>query len=94
MEAAIVVLTLGILTLGYIIYNLLRKVEKYEDVIVKYDVGLQNLAKTLAESTETLKELDVRGHFQVDDELGQFFTAMKKAQQEINDTFLEIEDNA
>lgn len=83
-----------ILTLGYIIYNLMRKVEKYEDATQRYNKGLENLAKLLVESTDYLRELDVKGHFQVDDELGQFFQAMKKAQQEINDTFLDIEDNA
>lgn len=83
-----------ILTLGYIIFNLMRKVEKYEDATQRYGKGLENLAKILAESTDYLRELDTNGHFQVDDELGKFFQAMKKAQQEINDTFLDIEENA
>lgn len=94
MEIIISVLVLVVLTLSYVIYNLMRKVEKYEDATQRYNKGLENLAKILAESTDYLRELDVNGHFQVDDELGKFFQAMKKVQQEINDTFLDIEDNA
>lgn len=83
-----------IITLSYAIYNLLRKVEKYEDATLRYNKGLDSLAKILADSTKYLRELDTKGHFQVDDELGKFFESMKEAQQVINDTFLDIEDNA
>lgn len=94
MELIISVLVLAVCALSYVIYNLLRKVEKYEDATLRYSKGLENLAELLADSTKYLRELDTNGHFQVDDELGKFFEAMKKVQQEINDTFLDIEDNA
>lgn len=83
-----------IITLSYVIYNLLRKVERYEDATLRYNKGLENLAEVLADSTNYLRELDIKGHFQVDDELGKFFESMKQAQQAINDTFLDIENNA
>ena len=94
MEVVVIILVVLSSALSFIVYNLLRKVERYEDAVSRYDKGMVRLAKVISSSTDNLKELDVRGHFQVDDELGQFFNAMKEAQQEINDTFLDIEENA
>jgi hypothetical protein len=70
--------------LAYINYNLLRKVEKYEDVTADQVGYLQRISNTVRDSQKYLKELDEKGVFQGDDEVGYFFNNMKKVQQELN----------
>ena len=64
--------------------NLLIKVEKYEDVVQDQVQYLQNISKTITESQKHLQNLDERGVFQSDDEVGFFFESMKTVQQELD----------
>ena len=70
--------------LFYFLRNLLLKVEKYEDVVQDQVEYLQNISKLVAESQAHLKNLDNRGGFESDDEVGEFFKAMKGVQDELN----------
>jgi len=71
-------------TLSYIIFNLLRKVEKYEDVVQDQTQYLQNISNAVGEGQKHLKNLDEKGVFQSDDEVGYFFEQMKYVQDELN----------
>ena len=71
-------------TLSYIIFNLLKKVEKYEDVVQDQVQYLQNISNAVGEGQKHLKNLDERGVFQSDDEVGYFFEQMKYVQDELN----------
>ena len=71
-------------TLVYIIRNLLIKVEKYEDVTQDQTQYLQNISNTIGESQKHLQNLDEKGVFQSDDEVGEFFNQMKAVQDELN----------
>ena len=71
-------------TLSYIIVNLLRKVEKYEDIVQDQVQYLQNISNAVGEGQKHLKNLDERGVFQSDDEVGYFFEQMKTVQDELN----------
>ena len=64
--------------------NLLIKVEKYEDVVQDQVQYLQNISKTITESQKHLQNLDERGVFQSDDEVGFFFESMKTVQEELD----------
>ena len=64
--------------------NLLIKVEKYEDVVQDQVGYLQNISKTIIESQKHLQNLDERGVFQSDDEVGLFFESMKTIQEELD----------
>ncbi len=64
--------------------NLLVKVEKYEDVVQDQVQYLQSISKTITESQKHLQNLDERGVFQSDDEVGFFFESMKTVQQELD----------
>lgn len=55
---------------GYTIYNLLNKLEKYEDFI---DLQEQNNIALL----ETLQDIDSKQMFEKDDEVGSLFTQIK-----------------
>ena len=70
--------------LSYIIYNLLRKVEKYEDVTLDQTKYLQNISNIIAESQKHLNTLDEKGVFQSDDEVGEFFKQMQAVQTELD----------
>tara|TARA_E500000331_G_scaffold352965_1_gene402688 strand:- start:905 stop:1225 length:321 start_codon:yes stop_codon:yes gene_type:complete len=80
----IVVLVAFLIILVYIINNLLKKVELYEDIIEDQTKYLKNLSTLVEESDQYLKKLDERGVFQSDDDVGTFFNNMKKVQDELN----------
>lgn len=64
--------------------NLMIKVEKYEDIVQDQVGYLQTISKTIIESQKHLQNLDERGVFQSDDELGHFFESMKEVQKELD----------
>ena len=68
----------------YLIRNLLIKVELYEDIIQDQTEYLQKLSTLIKQSDKHLKQLDERGVFQSDDELGEFFNQMKAVQKELS----------
>ena len=77
------VVILGII--GYVIWNLLTKVEKLENTIntqEKYILEFYDLIKI---SEEKIKEIDSKQLFQSDDEVGFFFTNLKTIQETLSD---------
>jgi len=78
------ILTVVIGVLVFVLRNLLIKVEKYEDVTVDQTQYLQNISKTISDSQKHLQNLDERGVFQSDDEVGYFFEQMKNVQNELD----------
>lgn len=68
----------------YIIRNLLIKNEKYENVVQDQVQYLQNISNAINEGQMHLKNLDERGVFQSDDEVGYFFEQLKYVQDELN----------
>jgi hypothetical protein len=85
MEIVLSVLVLVVLVLGYIILNLNRKVVKQEEII-NYQVGyLRNVAYLINESKIYVEQLDEKGAFRSDDEVGVFFNFMKEIQETINE---------
>ena len=61
----IIISILSVLTLilGYTTYNLLRKVEKSEDLIIKYDNYITEFSKQIEASDKRLNEIDMKGMF-------------------------------
>ena len=86
MEIVISVIALIIFgILGYVIFNLNRKVVKQEEII-NYQVGyLRNVAYLINESKIYVEQLDEKGAFRSDDEVGVFFNFMKEIQETINE---------
>ena len=68
----------------FAIYNLLVKVEKYEDVVQDQVKYLNNISATIAEAKMHLQKLDESGTFQSDDEVGYFFKQLQNVQEELN----------
>ena len=78
------ILVAFLILLLYIIRNLLLKNEKYEDVVQDQTQYLQNVSNAIGEGQKHLKNLDEKGVFQSDDEVGYFFEQMKYVQDELN----------
>jgi hypothetical protein len=84
MEILIIILLLVIAVLSYIVYNLNRKVVKQEEIL-EYQVGyLRNVSYLISESKIYVEQLDEKGTFRSDDEVGVFFNFMKEIQETIN----------
>jgi len=84
MLIAIVILSLFNIALLIGVRNLLVKVEKYEDVTQDQTAYLQNISNIVNDSQKHLRNLDEKGVFQADDEVGYFFEQMKNVQKELN----------
>lgn len=64
----------------YVVWNMLRKNEKQEDILVKYLTYLDSLSKTINYMDEKLTKLDIKGTFESDDEIGWFFQEVRGMQ--------------
>ena len=84
MYVIIGILSLFTLVLLIAIRNILIKLEKYEDIVQDQTQYLQNISKALYEGQKHLQNLDERGVFQSDDEVGYFFEQLKYVQDELN----------
>lgn len=69
-----------VVILGYTTINLLLKNEKAEDIIISQREFIENFQTSIEESDKKLQELDTRGSFSSDDEIGWFFNEIKKLQ--------------
>ena len=82
-EAIIIVLSLLVVILGYTTFNLLRKNERAEDIVTQYNEYLTEFNKQIKFTSKRLKEIDAKGTFKSDDEIGWFFTQIKNLQEGI-----------
>jgi len=71
MELIIIILVVFLAGVGYTIWNLLNKLEKYEDF-------LEEEAKRNEALLEALREIDSREMFEKDDEVGSIFYQIKE----------------
>ena len=76
---------LGILVVifGYTTFNLLRKNENADDVIVSQNAFLDKIEEHITFSNKKLQEIDTRGAFKSDDEIGWFFNEIKIIQNDL-----------
>ena len=84
MIIAIVILSLMVVILGYTTFNLLRKNEKQEDILLGYMSYLNKISDIIEMSDKKLKEVDARESFKSDDEVGFFFESIKQIQSVLN----------
>ena len=77
MITAIIILSVLVVVLGYTTFNLLRKNEKAEDAIISYQDYINGLGSTIEFINKRIEEIDSRGTFKSDDEVGFFFERLK-----------------
>ena len=87
-----IVLPLVIISiLLYIVWNLLRKVEKLEDGIEESDKVIESVATSVDRALARMREVDRVGSFEADDESGFVYKEIQSALDKLNN---EINPNA
>ena len=89
MIIAIIILSVLVVTLGFTTRNLLRKFEKQEDILAVYLDYLDKLSRVIEVSETKMKEVDAKGSFSSDDEVGFFFQQIKGLQDILKEFKLE-----
>ena len=86
-----IILGLMVVILGYTTFNLLRKLEKQEDalnnqttILSSYLSYLNKISDIIEFSDKKLREVDYKGSFKSDDEVGFFFEEIKQIQDTLN----------
>ena len=79
-----IILSCLTILLGYTTYNLLKKNEQAEDIIISYENYISKLSNILSKSSDKLKEIDAKGLFDSDDEIGWFFKYVQEMQEDLN----------
>ena len=82
--AIIIILSVLVVVLGFTTFNLLRKNEKQEDILMGYMTYLNKLSDYIDVTNKRLKELDDKETFKSDDEIGFFFEQIKNIQSVLN----------
>jgi hypothetical protein len=83
----IIILSVLVLVLSYAVRNLLLKNEKQEDILAGYMTYLNKISDTIEIADKKLQEVDHRGSFRSDDEVGFVFEQIKSIQSILN-TFI------
>ena len=73
-----IILSLFVIILSWTTFNLTRKVERLETWIESY-------AQRVIDTQDTLKEIDDKGSFEADDEIGVVFQSIKETIDELNE---------
>lgn len=69
-----------VVILGYTTFNLLRKNEKAEDILISQSEFIEKLRQMISTTDKKLNKIDEKGTFQSDDEIGWFFNEIKRLQ--------------
>ena len=79
-----IILGLMVVILGFTTFNLLKKNERQEDILAGYMEYLNKISGLIEFSDKKLKEVDRKGSFESDDEVGFFFQEIKQIQETLN----------
>jgi len=71
-------------------YNLTRQVELLEDELLFHYNKLEEIRKVVLETEIQLKEIDLRGSFEADDEVGFTFKNIKSLSEDLTKTIESI----
>ena len=80
-----IILTVVVLTSFFIIRNLILKTEKQEDELEKYENFITKQSEAIIVCDKRLQEVDDKGIFYSDDEIGWFFKEVQKIQDALNE---------
>ena len=73
MIITIIILSILFLAACYVIFNLNRKLESSEDILISYFGYLDSISRVI-------EKIDEKGSFESDDEVGAFFKGLKEIQ--------------
>jgi hypothetical protein len=81
----IAILSVLVVVLGFTTFNLLKKNEKAEDVITSYEKHINEIDEVIQFINKRMKEIDTKGAFSSDDEVGFFFERLKLLDELLNE---------
>tara|TARA_B100002019_G_scaffold250267_1_gene230051 strand:- start:176 stop:454 length:279 start_codon:yes stop_codon:yes gene_type:complete len=84
LEIIIIILSLLVVTLGYTTFNLLRKNEEAEDILVSQQEFIDKIEEQITFTENKLNKIDQKGLFKSDDEIGWFFNEIKVLQKKLS----------
>tara|TARA_Y100000004_G_scaffold126184_1_gene142008 strand:+ start:258 stop:521 length:264 start_codon:yes stop_codon:yes gene_type:complete len=76
---SIIFFLISVITSTLLFYSL-RRITQYEQFLI-------NIEKIINYSSQKLKQIDAKGSFEADDEIGFFFEEVKKLQSMVDDIF-------
>jgi hypothetical protein len=79
------ILIILVVILGFTTYNLLVKNEKAEDIILSQNKFISKIKETINYTNQRLTQIDYKGSFEADDEIGFFFKEVKQLQDKLNE---------
>jgi hypothetical protein len=85
MEIPYIILIVVIITSFIIIRNLVIKNEKQEDIIKQYEDFIIKQSEAITACNNRLKQVDDKGIFKSDDEIGWMFKEILKIQEALNE---------
>lgn len=87
-----IIITIIAIIFIYIAFNLLKKNEKQEElnldqmaILMSYNTYLNQIADIIEYADKKMLEVDARGHYKSDDEVGFFFEQIKLIQGKLNE---------
>jgi predicted PurR-regulated permease PerM len=80
-----IILTVVLVASFFIIKNLLKQIEKSEDIQTKYENFIEKQSEAINTCNQRLKEIDDKGMFYADDQIGFFFKEVQKIQDALNE---------
>jgi len=82
---AVCVLAVLSIILGWTTYNLMKKQEKSEDILLGYMEYLDKFSRVIEISNKKLKEVDNKRIFEKDDDVGVIFDSILQIQEILNE---------
>jgi hypothetical protein len=70
--------------IGYFIRNLMVQNEKLTQLVEERDIYINNIDAVVEDINKRLQEIDARGTFASDDEVGFFFNSLKSMSETLN----------
>jgi len=92
MIIAIIILSVILIGVSYGAYNLIKQNEELEDTVLFYQTKFDEIREQALNAEVQLKELDIRGSFESDDEVGTVFQSIKTISNELSKTILDAYD--
>ena len=80
-----IILSSVIIISFFIIRNLLKQAEKLSDIQTEYETFITKQSEAINVCNKRLEEIDNKGMFKSDDQVGFFFKELKKIQEALNE---------
>lgn len=82
----LVELVIGLAIVGFfVVKKLIKKNEILEEKVISYESYIDMLSNVISQSNEHIEQIDARGTFRSDDEIGTFFENIKLIQNSLNE---------